>query len=491
MRELGVVQYSKETHSSANMLLNFGLMDPVTLNKNLTYLWGKDSDMFPLLTLTEGMNATLGKKPLNGGDSQYKWRIASRMRHTSAVVALLSNTTTPGLNYQTIEVEMRDNWLIYQYGAISPDGEHTVRIQSEGKKTARGTYVYTFQLSGGRAGEHIPLSNFESGKYWACSAPSIAASKSNGNRSNSMSFNEATNQFGYYRFSKQITGQYATKLCNIEFDLEGGGKTSYFLPYEMKLFEIERKIMLEDQLWFSEYNRDKNGVIHLLDPESQEPIPRGAGIKDILKGVNNYDTFSKLTLAKLDTIMTRMYSNRVDDTPTEIVLYCGDGFFREFNAAIDENAMARSMFVKLGEESISSGGDYLTYGRYFNQYRTIDNRLITVKPVKMFNHGIRAEQDRINGRMYKGLPLSSYTGVFLDHSKTNDGERNIKLVYEEGRENQIGVYKGMTNLPTVWGLVNDIRIATKVDEASYEVITSQGINIDNPTTSFWLDLSLD
>ena len=145
----------------------------------------------------------------------------------------------------------------------------------------------------------------------------------------------------------------------------------------------------------------------------------------------------------------------------------------------------------MGEESISSGGDYLTYGRYFNQYRTVDNRLITVKPVKLFNHGIRAQQDRENGRMYKGLPISSYTGVFLDHSKSNNGERNVKLVYEEGRENMIGVYRGMTNVPPVWGLVNDLRIDTKVDEASYEVITSQGINIDNPTTSFWLDLSLD
>ena len=490
MRELGTVQYSKDTHSSANMLLNFGLMDAVTLNKNLTYLWGKDSDMFPLLTLTEGMNSTMGKKPLNGGDSQYKWKIASRMRHTSAIVALLSNTTTPGLNYQSFEVEMKDNWLIYQYGGVSPDGEHTIRIQSEGKKTSRGTYIYTFQLSGGRADEFIPLSNFENGKYWACSAPSIAASKSNGNRSNSMSFNEATNQFGFYRFSKQITGQYATKLCNIEFDLEGGGTTSYFLPYEMKLFELERKIMLEDQLWFSEYNRDKNGIIHLIDPESQELIPRGAGIKDILKGVNNYDTYSKLTLSKLDNIFTRIYSNRVDDTPTEIVLYCGDGFFREFNAAIMADAKGNQFFEKLGGEAIHSGGDYLSYGTYFNQYRTIDNRIVTLKPVNMFNHGLRAEQDRANNRMYNGLPISSYTAVFLDHSKDNSGERNIKMVYEEGRENLVGVYKGMTNLPAVWGLVNDIRIATKVDEASYEVISSQGINIDNPTTSFWLDLNL-
>ena len=490
MRELGVVQYQKDTHSSANMLLNFGLMDQVTLNKNLTYMWGKDSDLFPLLTLTEGMNATTTKKAINAGDSQYKWPVATRMRHVSQVVRLLSVTSYPGLNYQTFEVEMVDNWFIYQHGAVSPDGEHMVRIQSEGVKTPAGTYIYRFQLSGGRADEYVPTSNFESGKYWASAAPSVAAAKSDGNRSNSMSHTEATNQFGYYRFSKQITGNIANKLCNIEFDLDGGGTTNYYIPYEMKLFEIDRKLQLEEELWYSEYNRDKNGVIHLNDPKTGEPIPRGAGIRDILRSVNNYDTFSKLTLAKIDNIFTRLYSNRVDNTPVEIVLYCGDGFFREFNAAIESDANAKQFFTKLGEESIMSGGDYLTYGRYFNQYRTIDNRIVTVKPVNLFNHGTRAEMDRKNGRMYKGLPVSSYTGVFLDHSRTDNGERNVKLVYEDGRENQVGVYKGLTKVPGVWGLVDDIQISSRIDEASYEVFTSQGINIDNPTTSFWLDLAL-
>lgn len=490
MRELGTVQYSKDTHSSANMLLNFGLMDEVLLNKNLTYMWGKDSDMFPLLTLTEGMDATMTKKALNGGDSQYKWPVATRMRDVSRIVRLVSTTTTPGKGYQSFEVEMEDNWFIYQHGAVSPDGEHMVRIQSEGQRTAKGTYIYRFQLSGGRADEFIPLSNFDSGMYWASAAAPVAAAKSDGNRTNSMTHTEATNQFGYYRNSYNITGNIANKVTNIEFDLDDGGTTNYFIPYEMKLFEINRKVKLEEELWYSEYNRDKNGVIHLLDPKTGEPIPRGAGIRDILRSVNNYDTFSRLTLGKLDNIFTKLYSNRVDDTPTEIVIYCGDGFLREFNAAIENDVYAKQMFEKLGQESIVSGGEYLTYGRYFNQYRTIDNRLVTLKPVKLFNHGTRANMDRKNGRMYKGLPVSSYTGVFLDHSKTNNGERNIKMVYEEGRENQIGVFKGMTKVPGVWGLVDDIRIDTKIDEASYEVFTSQGINMDNPTTSFWLDLSL-
>jgi len=490
MREIGTVVYSKDTHTSANMLLNFGLMDAVQLNKNLTYMWGKDSDMFPLLTLTEGLNATTTKKPINGGDSQYKWAVATRRRHISQVVRLVSTTSTPGKDYATIEVEFKDNWFIYQHGVTTPDGECNLRLQSEGVITPRGTYIYRMQLTGGIAAQWVALSNFTSGQFWSSAAPSIAASKSDGNRSNSSSFAEATNQFGYYRFSQQITGNVVSKLCNIEFDIEDGGTTNQYLPYEMKGFEMDRKLMLEEELWFSQYNRDKNGVVHLKDPKTGEPIPRGAGLKDIIKSVGNYNTYSKLTLSILDNLVTKLYANRIDDTPAEIVLYCGTGFEREFNAAIQSDAYGKQMFVKMGEESISTDGEFLSYGKYFNQYKTIGGHLLTLKPVKLFNHGTRAEMDRANGRMYKGLPLISYTAAFIDHSKTNNGERNIKLVYEEGRENQIGVYKGMTVLPEAWGLVNDIRLATKVDEASYEVITSQGINMDNPTTSFWLDLGL-
>lgn len=488
MREIGNVQFSKDTHTSANMLLNFGLLDPVMLNKTLTWIWGKDSDIFPLLTMTEGIDSTVTKKAINAGDTQYQWNVASRMRVISRVIGLVHFNPTPGKGYLPFEVEMEDNWFIYQYGAISPDGESICRVQADGRKTAKGTYIYLFQLLTGSIDSYVDLSNFESGKAWGVAVPTVAGAKSDGNRSNSMSYSKATNQFGYHRFSRHITGNVSNLLTNIEFDTEDGGTTNYYIPYEMKLFEIQRKKMLEEDLWFSEYNRDENGVIHNLDPKTGEPIPRGAGVRDILRGVNNYDVFSKLTLAKLDNIFTKLYNNRIDDTVMEIVLYCGDGFFREFNAAIMEDAKSNQFFTPLGSEVIS-GGDYMTYGRYFNQYRTIDNRIVTVKPVKFFNHGTRADMDRANGRMYKGLPYTSYTGVFIDHSRTNNGERNIKLVYEEGREHQVGVYKGMTKVPGVWGLVDDIRIADRIDEASYEVFTSQGINFDNPTTSFWLDLA--
>ena len=52
MRELGVVKFDSKTYSDRNMILNFNLATPAEIDMNLTYLWGRDEDRFPLLTLT-------------------------------------------------------------------------------------------------------------------------------------------------------------------------------------------------------------------------------------------------------------------------------------------------------------------------------------------------------------------------------------------------------------------------------------------------------
>lgn len=49
----------------------------------------------------------------------------------------------------------------------------------------------------------------------------------------------------------------------------------------------------------------------------------------------------------------------------------------------------------------------------------------------------------------------------------------------------------MAELPASWGLASGTQLSDTKDIASYEVLGSQGINIDNPTTSFWLDLALN
>jgi hypothetical protein len=441
--------------------------------------------------MTDGQSGLLSIKPTALNDSRYSWNVMGRMKHTSRIVGLVNaSNTKPGLGGTPFEAYFEDDWFVKYATITTPDKKHTLRIQGNHEKIATNKYKVRMIILTGDNTEYVGLENFENSKAWVAGAPLVAMSKSDGTTSNSMAPGKWTNQFGLYRFGKQITGNVANKVVNIEFDLDNGTKTNLWMPFEMKLFELDRRLMLEERLWNSKYNRDAYGNVMNKDEETGEPLPEGAGIKDILYTTGQYDTYGTLTIAKLDSIVNRLVANRVDTTtPLELVLFTGAGGSRMLNEAIKTDAMGKGFYEKLGMEEITSGKDgYLSYGKYFNQYKTVDGHIITVKRASIFDNGTYAEMDRANGNMYKGFTNGSYDMFLLDLSKNDNGERNVELVAEKGREVMTGVYKGLTNLPESWGAIgNDKLLSSKKDEASYEVLVSQGINMRNYTTSYWLN----
>jgi hypothetical protein len=491
MREIQTTVFNSERFTDENVLYKNRLIDPVTLSRGLTYLYGKDSEMFPLLSLTDGQKGLTSVKPTKMNDTQYTWNVMGRMKHTSRVIGLANaSNTKPGLGFTSFEVDFEDDWLLKFYTVTSPDKQHNCRVQGNPQRLGAKQFRYKFIVLTGDSTESVSLDNFMNGVSWVMGAPVVSQSKSDGTTSNSMAPGKWTNQFGLYRFGKKISGNVANKVVNIEFDTEGGGKTNMWMPFEMKLWEIDRRLMLEEKLWNSKYNRDSNGNISNKDDENGEPLPEGAGIKDILYTTGQYDTYSTLTVSKLDQIVNKIFANRVDsNNPMELVLYTGSGGIRMFNEALKNDAHSRGFYEKLGQEEIMSGKDgWLSYGKYFNQYKTIDGHIITIKRANIFDNGTYAEMDKANGRMFKGWPDESYNFFLLDHSRTDSSERNIQLVAEEGREIITGVYKGLTNLPGAWGAIGaDKVLSTTKDVASYEVIVSQGIAMRNYTTSMWLN----
>lgn len=490
MRELYKTSYNSEKFTDVNMLYKNELIDTVSLSKGLTHLYGRDSEMFPLLSLTEGQNGLMSLKKNELNDTQYTWNVIGRMKHTSRIVGLTNTSNTkPGLGNSTFELEFEDDWFVKFATATSPDKQHQIRLHGAGQVVATNRVRYTASLNTADPTEYISLDNFDNGLAWVMGAAKVAGQKSDGTSSNSMAPGKWTNQFSFYRFSKPITGNVANKITNIEFDLEGGGTTNLWMPWEMRGFEIDRRLMLEEELWNGKYNRDANGIVRLKDLETNESIPSGAGLKEILKTTGQYDTYGKLTLAKIDGIINKLFSNRVDNTPMELVFYTGGGGLREFNTAVKVDAQANNYYYKLSQEEVMSGTNgYLSYGKYFQQYKTIDGHLITIKRANLFDHGTLAEQDRENGNIWNGFPYESYNMVLLDMSVAGDGERNIQLVGEKGREVITGIYQGMTPLPGSWGAAKGkIDLATKKDEASYEVFVSQGITMKNYTTSYYLE----
>jgi len=227
MRVLYADSYDSRKYTDENLLYKSGLLEPTELNRSLVYLYGKDSDMFPLMATTIGQGFTTSVTPKLLNDTQYTWNTMGRMKHTSPVVRLrYSSDTKPGLNNQPFQVVFRDSWLTHQHGVTSPDQTYKCRVMSTGEQIGENEWVYTLQLTGSDPTAYISLDNFAVGKYWVMTVPTIAASKSDGNASNTMAPGKVTNQFGFHRFTKNIAGNIANKVTPIEFPKEGGGTTT-------------------------------------------------------------------------------------------------------------------------------------------------------------------------------------------------------------------------------------------------------------------------
>lgn len=501
MREiLQTVAHDSSTYNDTNSLLNLNLMAPTQLNQRLTKMWGKSSDLFPLTMLTEGMGNTISKKAINGGDTQYKYKVEGKPRMTSQMVRLV---TVPDANGKVGEggspiiIHMADNFFRYQYGVVLPNGRDLLRINTEGRLLASGAYEFKMVSQTGRG---VSADLLKPGTWLGLGATTIAASKSDGTSDRKSSFSELTNQFGFHRFSQNIAGNIDNKICNIELEIVDNNTgastfTKRWMPYQMKLWELERKRVLEEDLWISRYNRDLNGNIGLIDPDTNEPIPRGAGIIEQIEAVGNDFTFSNLSTRFLDMVIDRIDSNFISDSTRDKVLYCGKGFQRMFHEALNKEAVYNQYFTRLGEAEIKELGlnKGMSYGNYFVSYRTIHGTILTLMSSNMFDKGSIAEMQIKNQQTINGLPFNSYSAICLDHSMTNSSEygnvSNIQMVYEDGRDFKYGIYKGMSEIPSCWGSTPGAIISDRKDIASYEVITSQGVIILNAYSSFMMNFA--
>jgi len=487
MRIIKQTGYDNNLYTDENTLYRSDLLSPVQLTQSLTYLGGKDKNLFPILSATQGLGKIVSKKPKKLNDTEYTWPIMGRIKLTSRLVRVETSGSRIGLSGK-VRLVFDDATFIHQYHILTPSGNKQLRLESEGKRVSGGfEYVATMATPGA----YLEAADLVIGKAWGLNAPSVAASKSIGNRSNRITPGELTNQFGFMRFSQNIAGNVANKVVEFEFDVEGGGKSNHWMPLEMYQFELQKNIMSEQDLWLSEYNRDENGVITLIDEETGEPIPKGAGIRQTLRDMGYYDQYAYLSTRYFDEILNMISDNDNKLKTGNIVVYGGAGAKREFHQMMYRESVNGNLTYKLSDVMIESTGTGLTYGKYFVQYRDINGRIISFVETDLFNKGSLAEQQKQNGDVIDGLPLVSYTMAFLNLGSNTDGEDNITLVAEEGREVIRNIYKGMSPLPKEWGAVGEGNIISDVrDIASYEIMESKGINILDASTCFYLERAI-
>ncbi len=479
LREISRGNYDDRGYSNEETIANLMLSKPAEINQILTYTFGMDDDRFPLTVLTEGQGSA---GVVDIPSDQWTWKTMGRMKFSDSVLWFDTTNTTPGKGGAMFDVEFETHWLIEQFGLIAPDGHTQVRIMKDLGSGAHGGFLYRLKLTTPNPNAYVDVENLAKGKYWSMTAPTISASYSKGNRSNTMGPGKMTSQLEYHRYTKEIAGNISNQVVTYEFKNGNGGTTNLWINEEMRQFNITNRVTEEERLWFAEYNRNENGEVTLIDPDNGQPIPHTSGMIEICRE-SNYDTYGEyLPLAKLNRTFGDILDKDTDTGSMEVVVMCGKGFMEDFDMAIREDARNEGFATPLGDKMIEDFQGGLSYGKYFRRYKTPDNHIITLQHLPWCDKGTIAENDRLNGNIHPrtGKPMSSHQAFLLDMS-TYNGVRNVRKVRQKGQIYLVGVEKGLTPIPASWGTVPANSLSTEVDHSKYHIKNSYGLQVNNNT----------
>ena len=483
MREISRGKYDDRGYSNEESLAYLQLVKPVEINAFLTYNYGMDDDRFPLTFMTEGQ----GRNGAVEVDTvQWTWPVMGRMKFTDMVTHCQIVSGATGVGGQEFEIHFATHWFIEQYTCTAPDGQTVCRIQKDLGESPYG-YGYLFKLTSSNPTAFVADENLQEGKYWALGAPIVSESYSKGNRSNSMGPGKMTSQLEFYRYSKEIAGNLANQICQYEFKNAQGGTSRLWINEEMRQFNIHMRVMNEERLWLSEYNRNANGEIALKDRDNGKPIPRTAGMFEICRE-SNYDTYGEyLTLSKIKRTVGDVLSRDTDDGSMQIVLMGGKGFLEDFDEAMKMDAKENGFLTPLGEKEIQGAPNTLEYGAYFRKYKTVDGHTITAKHCAFFDKGTVAEMQKQNGEIHprSGYPMFSHQACFIDFSNY-EGNQNVRIVHQKNQVYKAKVLKGLSDVPASWGVPDTNFIATEIDMSRYEIKGSIGLQVNNATRMFML-----
>ena len=462
-------------HTDLNSLGKLLLDRPDEFTSTVIYLWGQDSKVFPLTTLTEGQIG--GVKEVKS--VLYEWPVAGRARYADEVVSFDSSVnSTPGINGSMFTVNFKSSLLIEQYGLIAPDGTQ-YRIMKPFRKINDACFEYLLQPK--NPSLTCSLTNLKAGKFWVMSAPTIPEAYSRGNRDNKRGLGKMYNQLSFQRYSMELAGNIANKVVNVQFPTTGGGTTNLWINEQHRQHEHNVLKFSESHQWTSQFNRQADGTINLRDLDSGEVIPEAAGVIEMTKEVNYIPYGATLPIAILNRALEAGEEKDTDGGSTELILYTGRGYAQDFNTGIVADIKSSGFTEALGDKMVNGTFGALQYGNTFTQYRNIAGDVLTIKPLEMLDKGFLADNDKFNGNLhpYSGRPMSSHCAMLLDQS-TYGGERNVAMAMQKGMGDTYGIIKGLSPIPPAWGTMTDPHaISTDIDASRYERKLSKNANILN------------
>lgn len=461
--------YNDTQMTDMNSLSTALLQKPAEISRVMTYLGGREDALgkksFPLTTLTEGVGNSKGIPGI-----EYTYNIFERVKHARPIAVTPQNTTNLGKGGVQFTLTFPDRWFIKDYVLVS-ENQVQARIMSE--PTPNGAnWDYQMQLINPDVNATMPASEVQAGSLFAQLFAPVGTDFSRGNASNWSTPGKLKDKITTIRKSYQTSGKANNQVIEIALPT-ANGSSKYWMDFQEWQLFLQWKEEMESLYMYGQRSYGVDGETRLRD-ENGQPIVIGPGI---LQQIPNNDTYSELTISKLENVIGDLLFGMTDGANKEITLLTGTGGRREFDRAVKDKLKGLGYSQDLGSKFVTGSGRSLTMTGFFTAYEHVDGHRIKIVHSPSLDIGPYA-QARAKHPV-TGYPLESYRMIFLDTS-SYEGEPNVMMLHEQEREMIRWAVAGSTIPRGYTG--NNLR-ASDIDGCSVHYMKSGGIVLRRFDTS--------
>lgn len=451
------------------------LTEPEIISQTLAYAFGPKK--YALNFYTQGMGR-MSKSHKLVGNREFRWPLMGLLMKAIPVVAQLTGGSTPGIGRTTFQVKLNEKY--FALGDILATHSRTlVRVQADPVQDG-SEWIYTLQLVKPDPALFVDPEDLESGKEFSKEFSAFEEYSEGGNMV------EATPMW----FENQLT------TMRSEFSMTGGAQTDVMVlsvggrdgkgGSKLWMYEKEYQHMLQWQdecerlLWYSEYNKDPQGQVHLPGANGR-PVFMGAGVLEQI-APSNKRFYSELSEDLIRTFLTDLMENARDAEQTKFTGFCGYWFFDAFDKAM--KASVQRYQIVNSDVFISGSGQELTLQGQFVKYKGLNGTEITLIHNPLYDNPVNNRQ--LHPVTKK--PIESYRCTILDMGMYA-GESNISMVakgsdgidrsflswYTAGSQTPGGTM-GAENIK---GYMNTMR-SNALDGWTCHFLAEKGVKITNP-----------
>ncbi len=482
------LQFTKQKWHSGmteqNNLATALLTEP-EISKTLAYAFGPKK--YALSYLTQGMGRMSSTHKVLG-NREFRWPLMGMLTKAVLITAQVNGGATPGLNRTTFKIKLAEK-LFGVGDVLATHSRVLVRVQADPEADG-ADYIYTLQLVNPDPAGYVDANDLTSGKEISKEFSAFEEGSEGGTDYETTPF-WFENQMTTMRSEFSMTGGAQTDVMVLQ--VGGPDKKGSFLW----MYEKEYQHMLkwneycERMLWYSEYNKDPQGQVHLPGANGR-PVFMGAGILSQI-APSNVRKYTSLTENTIRTFLTDLMENAKDADQTKFVGFCGYWFFDEFHRAM-KSSVAEYGVTTDGGKFISGSGQELTLGGQFTTYRGLNGTEITLIHNPLYDN--KVSNRKLHPVTKK--PTESYRCTILDFGMYG-GESNISMVSKgaDGIDRSLLTWytagaqtpSGAMGADNVKGYMSTMR-SNGVDGWTCHFLSEKGIKVINPLSCGELQLDI-